>query len=263
MTDGGRNYNALMTHPSIALITGGSRGIGRSTALLLADRGTDVVVTYRADEAAAREVVALVHERGRRAVALPLDVADSSTFQAFVARLRQELDRTWGRATFDFLVNNAGSGHHALIADTTEADFQRMFDVHLKGTFFFTQAMLPLLADGGRIVNVTTRLTTNTYPGQSTYAVMKAGVEALTRYLARELGPRGISVNAVAPGGVATEFGGGLLLDPQIQAAVAADTALRRMGQPADVGGVIVGLLSPDASWITGERIEVTGGYQI
>lgn len=252
-----------MTHSPIALITGGSRGIGRSAALLLADRGTDAVITYRADESAARDAVAQIEARGRRAVALPLDVADASTFSAFADRLRRELGERWGRGAFDFLVNNAGVGHHALFVDTTAADFQRQFDVHLKGTFFLTQAVLPLLADGGRIVNVTTRLTTHTYPGQATYAVMKAGVETLTRYLARELGLRGISVNAVAPGGVATGFGGGILLDPQVQTAVAADTALRRMGQPADVGGVIAALLSAEAGWITGERIEATGGYQI
>jgi NAD(P)-dependent dehydrogenase (short-subunit alcohol dehydrogenase family) len=252
-----------MTHAPIALITGGGRGIGRSAALRLADRGTDVVITYRHDEAAARDVVARLEASGRRAAALSLDVAESAAFPAFVTRLRQELERRWGRATFDALVNNAGSGHHALIADTTEGDFQQQFDIHLKGTFFLTQALLPLLADGGRIVNVSTRLTTHTYPGQATYAIMKAGVETLTRYLARELGPRGIAVNALAPGGVATEFGNGLLLDPKLQAAVAADTALGRMGQPDDVGAAIVSLLSPETGWITGERIEITGGYQI
>lgn len=245
-----------------ALITGGSRGIGRSTAILLAQRGIDVVITYREAAGPALELVTELERAGRKAAALQLDVGDTSTFPAFTSQLRALL-RGWSRERFDYLVNNAGSGTHALIVETTEAQLQAMFDVHLKGPFFLTQALLPLLADGGRIVNLSTRLTQYTYPGQSAYAIMKGGVEVLTRFLGRELGARKIAVNVVAPGGVATDFGGGMLRDPALQDFVASQTALGRMGEAEDVAGAIASLLSEDTRWITGQRVEVTGGYAL
>lgn len=245
-----------------ALITGGSRGIGRSTALLLAGRGIDVVITYREAAGPALELVAEVERLGRKASALQLDVGNTSTFPAFAARVRDVL-RGWNRDRFDYLVNNAGSGTHALIVETTETQLQQMFDIHLKGPFFLTQALLPQLADGGRIVNVSTRLTQYTYPGQAAYAIMKGGVEVLTRFLGRELGARKIAVNTVAPGGVATDFGGGILRDPALQDYVAGQTALGRMGEADDVAGAIASLLSDDTRWITGQRVEVTGGFAL
>ncbi|MCW5808392.1 MAG: SDR family oxidoreductase [Deltaproteobacteria bacterium] len=246
----------------IALITGGSRGIGRATALLLASRGSDVIVTYRTAAAEARDLVAQLEGTGRRAAALALDVAASSTFPAFVEQVRATL-RGWGRDRVTALVNNAGSGAHAPFAETTEAQFQAMFDVHLKGPYFLTQALLPLLADGARIVNVSTGLSRYTYPGQSAYGIMKGGVDVMTRFLARELGPRHIAVNAIALGGIATDFGGGVMRDPGLQRAVAEQTALGRIGVAEDAAGAIAMLIAPESGWVTGQRIEVTGGYML
>jgi NAD(P)-dependent dehydrogenase (short-subunit alcohol dehydrogenase family) len=243
-----------------ALITGGSRGIGRSTALVAAARGTDIILTYREGAGPAREVVAEVERAGQKAIALPLDVAAPATFPAFAARVRTTL-ADWGRERFDFLVNNAGSGAHATFAETTPEQLDAMYAVHLKGPYFLTQALLPLLADGGRIVNLSTRLTQYTYPGQSAYGIMKGGIEVMTRFLARELGARGIAVNTVAPGGVATDFAGGVLRDPELQAHVAAQTALGRMGEPEDIAQAVVALL--ETRWISGQRIEVSGGYAL
>jgi NAD(P)-dependent dehydrogenase (short-subunit alcohol dehydrogenase family) len=252
-----------MTNP-IALVTGGSRGLGRSTALALAARGIDVVVTYRqrADEAAA--VVAQIEAAGARAAALPLDVGASSTFAAFTTDLRGVLRQRFGRDRFDFLVNNAGVAGHAAFAQTSEAQFDELMRVHLKGPFFLTQALLPLLADGGRIVNVSTGLTRFSLPGYAAYATMKGGVEVLTRYLAKELGARGIAVNAVAPGAIETDFGGGRVRDDaQLNAMVASQTALGRTGLPDDIGPMIAALLAPDNRWINAQRIEVSGGMFI
>ncbi len=246
---------------SVAVITGGSRGLGRSMALHLAERGVDVVFTYRSGAGEAREVVAAVQAKGRRAVALPLDVADSRSFGAFAETLKAELGRGWGRDRFDFLVNNAGTGLHASFADTTEEQFDYLVKVHLKATFFLTQKLLPLIADGGRILNVSSGLARFTFPGTSAYAAMKGGIEVLTRYMAKELGPRRISVNTLAPGAIATDFNGGAVRDnAQLNAAVAAQTALGRVGLPDDVGGAVAMLLSPEGAWINGQRIEVSGG---
>lgn len=249
--------------PPLALVTGGSRGLGRATALALAERGTDVVVTYRSDRDAAAAVVASVHAKGQKAVALPLDVGATHTFEAFVAALRGVLQDTWGTTTLDFLVNNAGVGGYAPFNETSEAAFDELLAVHLKGPFFLTQRLLPLLADGGRIVNVSTGLTRYVYPGFSAYAAAKGALEVLTRALAVELGPRRITVNVVAPGGLATDFGGGVMRDPGLQAAVAAETPLGRVGQPEDAAGAIALLLAPEAGWVTGQRLEVTGGYRL
>jgi NAD(P)-dependent dehydrogenase (short-subunit alcohol dehydrogenase family) len=250
--------------PRIALVTGASRGLGRNTALKLAEGGVDVILTYKRSEAEAQSAVHEIVALGRRAVALQLDVADSSTFAAFAERVKSALASTWQRERFDYLVNNAGSGEHASFADTTEAQFDLLANVHLKATFFLTQKLLPLLNDGGRIVNTSSGLARFTFPGYAAYAAMKGGVEVLTRYMAKELGARGISVNTVAPGAIETDFGGGAVRDdPQQNAQIASVTALGRVGQPDDVGGAVAALLTDGNRWITGQRIEVSGGMML
>jgi len=245
----------------IAIITGSSRGLGKSMALHLADRGVDVVVTYQSKEKEAHDVVAEIQKKGRKAVAIQLDVGDSRSFGAFAERLKEELERTWNKGTFDFLVNNAGTGLHASFAETTEEQFDRLVDVHLKATFFLTQRLLPLIADGGRIVNISSGLARFTFPGAAAYAAMKGGIEVLTRYMAKELGVRGIAVNTIAPGAIETDFNGGLVRDnAQLNAMIASQTALGRVGKPDDVGGAVAMLLAPESRWITAQRIEVSGG---
>jgi NAD(P)-dependent dehydrogenase (short-subunit alcohol dehydrogenase family) len=245
----------------IAVVTGGSRGLGRNTALALARKGNDVILTYRSQQVEAQAVVAEIEALGRRAVALQLDVADSSSFAAFAAQVRQALDAQWQRKHFNFLVNNAGTGTHASLMETTEAQFDALVNIHFKGVFFLTQALLPLMADGGRIVNVSTGLTRFALPGYAAYASMKGAVEVLTRYMAKELGPRGIAVNVVAPGAIETDFGGGAVRDnAQLNSFVASQTALGRAGVPDDIGPVIAALLTPDNRWVNAQRIEASGG---
>lgn len=252
------------TSTPIALITGGSRGLGRSMALHLAERGTDVVITYRQRRDEADAVVAAIVALGRRAAALPLDVGDSATFPSFVAALRDVLKATWQRDHLDFLVNNAGVAGHAAFADTSEAQFDELMRVHLKGPFFLTQQLLPLIADGGRIVNVSSGLARFALPGYAAYASMKGGIEVLTRYLAKELGSRRITVNTLAPGAIETDFGGGRVRDDKtLNAQIAATTALGRVGLPDDIGGALAMLLSPEAGWINAQRIEASGGTLI
>lgn len=247
--------------PAIALITGGSRGLGRNAALHVARSGIDVILTYRSQAAEAQAVVAEIQALGRRAVALPLDVADSRSFAAFADEVRAVLAQHWQRERFDFLVNNAGFGVHASFMETTEEQFDQMVAVHLKGTFFLTQKLLPLMNDGGRILNVSSGLARFALPGYAAYAAMKGGVEVLTRYLAKELGARGIAVNVVAPGAIATDFGGGAVRDnAQLNAFVASQTALGRVGEPDDIGGVIASLLQPGTGWVNAQRIEASGG---
>lgn len=245
----------------IALITGASRGLGRSMALHLAAAGVDVVGTYRSRRDEAEEVAREVEARGRRAAMLPLDVGRSGTFAAFADALAGTLQDVFGRPTFDFLVNNAGFGVHAGVAETTEEQFDELLAVHLKGPFFLTQRLLPLLTDGGRILNVSTGLARFTLPGHAAYAAAKGGVEVLTRYLARELGPRGITANVIAPGAVATDFGGGTVRDvPDVNRQVAASVPLGRVGLPDDVGAAAAALLSDGMAWMNGVRVEVSGG---
>ncbi|WP_227103989.1 SDR family NAD(P)-dependent oxidoreductase [Chromobacterium rhizoryzae] len=245
----------------IAVITGGSRGLGKSAALHLARQGVDVVITYQSRAADAEAVVAEIQALGGQAAALALDVGQSAGFAAFAERLRQTLAEQWRRADFDFLVNNAGIGIHAAFADTSEAQFDQLMNIQLKGPFFLTQTLLPLIADGGRILNVSTGLTRFALPGYAAYAAMKGGVEVLTRYLAKELGPRGIAVNVIAPGAIETDFGGGLVRDnEQVNAHIAAQTALGRVGRPDDIGGAIATLLSDGAAWVNGQRVEASGG---
>jgi NAD(P)-dependent dehydrogenase (short-subunit alcohol dehydrogenase family) len=245
----------------IALITGGNRGLGRSAALHLAARGTDVIITYRSNAAEAEAVVAAITAQGRKARALRLDVGDSKTFAAFAETLRTALRDGWQRDRFDFLVNNAGIGLHTSFVETTEEQFDEQMRIHLKGTFFLTQRLLPLIADGGRILNVSTGLARFSFPGYAAYAAMKGGVEVLTRYLAKELGARGITVNVLAPGAIETDFGGGVVRDnQQLNQAIAAQIALGRVGQPDDIGGAVAALLAPESRWVNGQRIEASGG---
>lgn len=248
------------TPSPLTLITGGGRGLGRSMALAVARQGHDVLITYRSQQAEAATVVAEIEALGQRAAALPLDVGDSATFDAFADAVRARLV-VWGRERFDHLVNNAGMGVHAGFAETTRAQFDALVDVHLKGPFFLTQTLLPLLADGGRIVNISSGLARFALPGYAAYAAMKGAMEVLTRYQAKELGARGIAVNIVAPGAIETDFGGGAVRDnAQLNALVASQTALGRVGQPDDIGGVVASLLSPANRWVNAQRIEASGG---
>jgi len=249
---------------TISLVTGGSRGLGRNTALSIARRGGDVILTYRHGATQAHEVVAEIEALGRKAVALQLDVADVSSFPVFAAAVRTTLTQHWSRQNFDHLINNAGQGELASFAETSEAQFDALFNTHIKGVYFLTQALLPLLADGGRIVNFSSGLTRFSAPGFSAYAAAKGAVETLTRYLAKELGSRGITANTVAPGAIETDFLGGAVRDtPDLNERYAGMTALGRVGVPDDIGPMIASLLSPDNRWITAQRIEVSGGQAI
>lgn len=249
---------------TISFITGGSRGLGRNAALNIARKGGDVVFTYQSRETDAQAVVADIEQMGRKAVALQLDVGDTSAFPAFVQRLKATLRDTWQRDTVDHLVHNAGHGDVAMIAETTEAQFDRLVDVHFKGVFFLTQALLPLVADGGRIVNLSTALTRLSAPGWSVYAAAKGAVEVLTVYLAKELGSRNIAVNVVAPGAIETDFFGGAVRDTAEFNRFFADiTALGRVGVADDIGPAVANLLAEDNRWINAQRIEISGGQGI
>lgn len=253
-----------MTAAKITLITGASRGLGRNTALAVARKGGDVIVTYHSRAEDAQAVVREIEALGRKAAALQLDTGDAASFPAFAQRLKGVLKETFGRETFDHLVNNAGHGIHASIAETTLADFDRLVDVHIKGPFFLTQALLPLIADGGRIVNLSSGLARFSLPGYAAYASMKGAVEVLTRYMAKEFGPRGIAVNTVAPGAIETDFGGGAVRDiPELNKMIAGNTALGRVGVADDIGPMIASLLSEDNRWVNAQRIEVSGGVAL
>jgi NAD(P)-dependent dehydrogenase (short-subunit alcohol dehydrogenase family) len=255
-----------MTNDSakIALVTGSSKGLGKNTALALAKKGVDVIVTYRSSEAEANSVVSAIAELGGKAISLHLDTSDTKTFDGFVGQVKQALQTTWQTEQFDFLVNNAGTGVYASFAETTEEEFDRMMNVHVKGVFFLTQKLLPLIKDGGRVVNLSSGLSRFSLPGYAAYATMKGAVEVLTRYIAQELGPRQIAVNTVAPGGIETDFGGGAVRDnPEINKFIASQTALGRVGVPDDIGGAIASLLSEDNRWVNGQRIEVSGGQSL
>jgi NAD(P)-dependent dehydrogenase (short-subunit alcohol dehydrogenase family) len=233
-------------------------------ALHVAAQGHGVVITYKSRAEAAAEVVRRIEASGGKAAALPLDVARSADFPAFAATLRGVLRDVWGAEGFDFLVNNAGIGLNAPFAETTEAQFDELVAVHLKAPFFLTQALLPLLHDGGRIVNISSGLARFTLPGYGAYAAMKGGVEVLTRYMAKELGARRISVNTIAPGAIETDFGGATVRDnPQVNQFIAAQTALGRAGLPDDIGGAVAALLGGGTGWINGQRIEVSGGMYL
>lgn len=247
----------------IALVTGGSRGLGRNTILQLAKRGVDSIFTYHTNEAEAQQVVQSVRNLGREAVALQLNTADTSSFDGFVQNVRQVLAEL-GAKRFDYLVNNAGTSHHNSIEQTTEEELDQLYNVHFKGVFFLTQKLLPLINDGGRIVNISSGLTRMSIPGSAAYASMKGAVEVLTRYLAKELGERRIAVNTVAPGAIATDFSGGMVRDnAELNKQIAGMTALGRAGLPDDIGPMIASLLSEDNRWVNAQRIEVSGGMLI
>ena len=245
----------------IALITGGSRGLGKSMALSLAAKNRDVIVTYHSREEQAREVVASIEAAGGKAVALQLDVANSRSFAAFAHDVQEALRQKWQREQFNFLVNNAGIGINVPFMETTEEQFDQLMNIHFKGTFFLTQALLPLMADGGNIINISSGLTRFSQPGHSVYAAAKGAIEVFSRYLAKELGPRGITVNVVAPGAIETDFGGGRVRDSkEVNNYLAGQTALGRVGLPDDIGGVVASLLSDDNRWVNAQRIEASGG---
>jgi NAD(P)-dependent dehydrogenase (short-subunit alcohol dehydrogenase family) len=246
----------------IAIVTGGSRGIGRNTVQSLAKRGVKAIFTYHSHTADAEAVVAAVKDAGAGAIALPLDAGDIASFDAFVDRVKQALAR-FGATRFDFLVNNAGNSHHNMpFEKATEEELDSIYNVHFKGVFFLTQKLLPLINDGGRIVNISSARTRFASPGGAVYASMKGAVEVLSRHMAKELGPRRIAVNVVAPGATESDFSGGIVRDnPVMNKRVAEGTALGRAGIPDDIGRMIASLLSEDNRWINAERIEVTGGY--
>jgi len=245
----------------IALVTGASRGLGRNTALALAKHGIDVAGTYRSNKAEADSLVQEIAALGRKAAMLQLDTGDIKSFDAFKGEFEKTLKGAFGRGDFDFLVNNAGIGIGSMIVDTKEEDFDRLMNVNLKGVYFLTQKLLPLMKDGGRIINLSSGLARFTLARMSAYAMTKGAIEVFTRYLAKELGPRGITANTVAPGAIETDFGGGYVRDnPEANKSVAAITALGRAGVPDDIGPMIASLLSDDNRWVNGQRIEVSGG---
>ncbi|MEX5593759.1 SDR family NAD(P)-dependent oxidoreductase [Pseudomonas orientalis] len=250
-----------MTPRKIALITGASRGLGKSAALHLAAQGVDILGTYHSKADEAQALVTQIEQLGGRAAMLQLDVSQSATFAGFADQVTDALKDVFAQDQFDFLVNNAGIGIHASFAETTEAQFDQLVAIQFKGPFFLTQKLLPLIRDGGRILNVSSGLARFSLPGYAAYAAMKGAMEVLTRYQAKELGARGISVNILAPGAIETDFGGGAVRDnANLNAMVANNTALGRAGLPDDIGGAVALLLADGGQWITGQRIEASGG---
>tara|TARA_B100001179_G_scaffold183715_1_gene139302 strand:- start:36 stop:788 length:753 start_codon:yes stop_codon:yes gene_type:complete len=245
----------------IAVITGGSRGLGKSMAEHLAAQGNDVIFTYHTRKDEADKVVASIEKHGRKAVALQLDIANHTSFASFAGALKTALQQHWGREQFDYLINNAGVGVHAPITNTTEEQFDQLVDIHLKGPFFLTQTLLPLMIDGGRILNISSGLARFSYPGYAAYAMMKGGLEVFTRYLAKELGDRRIVVNTLAPGAIETDFGGGAVRDnAELNEMIASQTPLGRAGLPDDIGAAAAALLANENHWMNAQRIEVSGG---
>lgn len=254
----------MTTKHKIALVTGGSRGLGKNMALSLAKKGFDVIITYNSKKEEALAVVAEIEKAGCKAAALQLSAGEVKSFDAFFSQLKTILKDTFDATHFDFLINNAGIGMNGTIADTTEETFDTLMNIHFKGVYFITQKALPLMNDGGRIINLSSGLARFTAPGYSAYGAMKGAVETMTRYQARELGPRGITVNVVAPGAIETDFGGGAVRDnPQYNKMIADTTVLGRAGVPDDIGGVVAFLCTEDARWINAQRIEVSGGANI
>ncbi|MEH0153503.1 SDR family oxidoreductase [Limibacter armeniacum] len=252
------------TKSKIALVTGGSRGLGENMAISLAKKGIDVVLTYHSNQQKAEAVVKEIQSLGQQAYAFQLDTSNVSQFEGFIQQMSDKLKAETGSSNFDFLINNAGTALYAPFAETTEEQFDEMVNIHLKGVFFLTQKALPFLNDGGRIINISSGLARFSFPGSSTYASMKGGVEVLTRYLAKELGGRGIAANVVAPGAIETDFGGGRVRDNEgVNSQIASVTALGRAGLPDDIGGVVAFLCSEEARWVNGQRIEVSGGMML
>ena len=254
----------MNTKNKIALITGGSRGLGKNMAIAIAKKGLDVIITYNSNQMAAQEVVSTIESLGQKAKAFQLDTSDTKQFGAFVSELNQYLESTYGSPNLDFLVNNAGTALYAIAEETTEEQMDNIYNIHYKSVFFLTQKLLPYLNEGGGIINISSGLTRITIPGSSVYGSLKAAVETLSTYLAKELGPRKIRVNVLAPGAIETDFGGGRTRDnKEINAHIASLTALGRVGLPDDIGGVVAFLCTEDAGWINGQRIEVSGGQAL
>ena len=253
-----------MNTSKIALVTGGSRGLGKNMALRLAEKGIGVVITYNSQKEEALAVVAEIEKAGQKAAALQLNTGVVGQFDTFFAQLQTVLNDTFQTDRFDFLINNAGVGIHAAFAETTEEQFDQLMNIHLKGVYFLTQKALPMLNDGGRIINISSGLARFALPGSSAYGSMKGAVEVLTRYMAKELGSRGIAVNVVAPGAIETDFGGGQVRDnAELNQWVASATALGRAGLPDDIGGVVAFLCTEEARWVNAQRIEVSGGMNL
>lgn len=254
----------METRNKIALITGGSRGLGKNMALAIARKGIDVLITYNSNKDAADDVVGQIKSMGQYAAAFRLDTSNTQNFDSFVSELTVHLSKEKGNPNVDFLINNAGTALYASVADTTEDQMDTIFNIHYKGVFFLTQKLLHYLNDGGAIVNISSGLTRIAVPGSSVYGSLKAAVETLTRYQAKELGSRRIRVNVVAPGAIETDFGGGRVRDNQdINEQIAGITALGRAGLPDDIGGVVAFLCTDEAFWINAQRIEVSGGQAI
>lgn len=245
----------------IVIVTGGSRGLGANTALECARRGMGVIITYNSSPEKANEVAEAIAAIGGKAVVLKLDVGDSRSFPDFRSAVSAQLEAVWQRETFNVLVNNAGFGLYAPIAEVTEEQFDGLFNIHLKGPFFLTQTLLPLMEAGGHVVNITSATSRVATAGVAPYAAFKGGLQVLTRYMAKEFGARGIRANSIAPGAIRTELGGGL--NEEFEALLADQTALGRVGEPEEIGGVIAGLLSDENRWINAQNIEVAGGYVI
>lgn len=251
----------MSTKTNIVLVTGGSRGLGKNSALKIAQKGLDVIITYRSNKDEAEAVVEEIRKIGRNAVAFQLDTKNIKSFDAFVKEVADYLQQNTGNSRIDYLINNAGTALYSPITEVTEEQLDDMVDIHFKGVFFLTQKLLPVMNDGGGIINISSGLARFATPGSSVYGAVKAGVEMLTKYMAKELGERKIKANVIAPGAVETDFGGGRVRDnKEINAVVARATALGRVGLPDDIGGVVAFLCTEDARWINGQRIEVSGG---
>lgn len=254
----------MNTIKKIALVTGGSRGLGKNMAINLAKNGNDVVLTYHSNKDEADKVVAEIKDLGQNAVAFQLDAGNIKSFDKFIQEVTSYLQEKNGNSNFDFLINNAGTALYSAFAETTEEQFDQAVNIHYKGVFFLTQKALPYLNDGGRIVNISSGLSRFSFPGSAAYASMKGAIEVLTRYLAKELGTRGITANVVAPGAIATDFGGGRVRDDEsVNSHIADATALGRAGVPDDIGGVVAFLCSEQARWVNAQRIEASGGMMI
>lgn len=254
----------MSTVNKIALVTGGSRGLGRNMSISLAKKGIDVVLTYNSNKQEADKVVAEIQSLGQKAAAIQLNTGDVRSFDDFFKRVTQHLKEQTGSTNFDFLINNAGTALYAPFAETTEEQFDTAMNIHYKGVFFLTQKALPFINDGGRIINISSGLARFSILGSSAYGSLKGAIEVLSRYLAKELGTRGIAVNVVAPGAIETDFGGGRVRDDkEMNQHIASATALGRVGLPDDIGGVVAFLCTEDARWINGQRIEASGGMNL
>lgn len=250
-----------MSTAKIALVTGGSRGLGKNSALKIAEKGLDVIITYHSNKEEAENTVNEIKALGRKAAAFQLDTRDVKSFDSFVKNVADYLKENTGNSNIDYLVNNAGTALYAPLMEVTEEQLDDMVNIHFKGVFFLSQKMLPMMNDGGGIINISSGLARFALPGSSVYGSMKAGIEMLTKYMAKELGARKIKVNAVAPGAIETDFGGGRTRDDKnINSMIAGNTALGRAGLPDDIGGVVAFLCTEDARWITAQRIEASGG---